>query len=63
MNATDTATLVAKALEHGYGLWIDTDYGDVDLFGDDLRTKWGALAPGEGFTVLGVITEDVRKEL
>ena len=63
MNTTDTATLVAKALEHGYGLWVDTDYGDVDLFGAELKEAWLALAPGEGFEVLGIITDDVRKEL
>lgn len=56
MNTTDTNTLVTRALEGGYGLWIDTDYGDVDLFGDELREAWDDLAPGEAFKVLGVIT-------
>jgi len=63
MNAADVNTLVAKALEHGYGLWVDTDYGDVDLFGAELREAWDNTLPGEGFEVLGVITDDVRKEL
>lgn len=56
MNAADVNTLVSKALENGYGLWIDTDYGDVDLFGAELKEVWEALLPGEAFTVLGVIT-------
>lgn len=63
MNTTDTATLVSRALEHGYGLWIDTDYGDVDLFGAELKEAWEQTLPGEGFEVLGVNIEDVRKEL
>lgn len=63
MNAADVNTLVAKALEHGYGLWVDTDYGQFDLFGHDLEEVWEALLPGEGFEVLGIITDDVRKEL
>lgn len=62
MNTTDTALLVQKALEHNYGLWVSLDIGDVDLFGDDLRTEWDNLAPGEGFEVLGIITDDVRRE-
>lgn len=63
MNTTDVGTLVSKALEHGYGLWVDTDYGQLDLYGNELAYMWDNLSPGEGFEVLGVITEDVRKEL
>lgn len=63
MNTTDTALLVARCLESGSGLWVDTDAGELDLFGDDLRTEWDNLAPGEAFEVLGIITDDVRKEL
>lgn len=55
MNTTQTAQMVEAALEGGYGLWVDTDAGDVDLFGDDLREAWEDLAPGEAFDVLGVI--------
>lgn len=56
MNHVQTNELVAKALEHNYGLWIDTDYGDVDLFGAGLKEAWEQTLPGEAFTVLGVIT-------
>lgn len=63
MNTTFTALLVQKALEHGYGLWVDTDSGQIDLFGEDLRSTWELLGPGEGFEVLGIITDDVRKAI
>jgi hypothetical protein len=58
VNATDTAALVARCLESGTGLWIGTDYGDVDLWGDDLRDEWDRLSPGEAFDVLGIITKE-----
>lgn len=57
MNTTDTARMVDAALAGDYGLWIDTDMGDVDLFGSDLEDAWESLAPGEGFKILGVITK------
>lgn len=63
MNATDTNTLVQRALAGNYGLWVDLDAGDFDLFGDDLREAWEGLAPGEGFSVLGVVTDEGRREL
>lgn len=55
MNTTDTAALVARCLESGTGLWVELDYGTVDLYGDDLRDEWEALSPGEAFTVLGIL--------
>lgn len=63
MNATETNTLVNRALAGGYGLWVDTDAGDFDLFGDDLRETWDSLAPGEAFEVLGIVTDEGRTEL
>lgn len=59
MNTTQTAQLVEAALEGGYGLWVELDDGDFDFFGADLEEVWDSLAPGEAFTVLGIIT---RKE-
>jgi hypothetical protein len=58
MNATDTNTLVQRALAGGYGLWVDTDAGDFDLFGADLEETWDSLAPGEAFKVLGVVLDE-----
>lgn len=55
VNTTDTAALVARCLESGTGLWVELDYGTVDLYGDDLRDEWEALSPGEAFTVLGIL--------
>lgn len=63
MNDADVNRLVQKALKHNYGLWVDTDYGQLDLFGDDLAETWDNLAPGESFVVLGVVTADTRKEI
>lgn len=63
MNATDTNTLVQRALAGGYGLWVDLDAGDFDLFGDDLRDTWDGLAPGEAFEVLGIVTDEGRTGL
>lgn len=63
MNTTDTARMVGAALEGNYGLWVDTDMGDVDLFGDDLEQAWDDLAPGEAFKILGVILDNERKEI
>lgn len=63
MNATETNTLVQRALAGSYGLWVDMDAGDFDLFGDDLEETWDSLAPGEAFVVLGVVTDDGRREL
>lgn len=58
MNAADTSLIVKRALEGQYGLWVTTDYGDVDLWGDDLRNEWDRLSPGEAFDVLGIITRE-----
>lgn len=55
MDYTDTAELVEKALIGNFGLWVQLDAGDFDLFGDDLRETWDGLAPGEAFSVLGVL--------
>lgn len=55
MNTTDTAMMVENALASGYGLWVETDMGDIDLSGDDLRNAWEDLAPGEAFVILGVV--------
>lgn len=60
MNATDTNTLVHRALAGGYGLWVDLDSGDFDLFGVDLEETYDSLAPGEAFEVLGIVTNDER---
>lgn len=57
MNAIDTAELVARCLKTGTGLWVDTDFGDFDLFGEDLAEAWDSLAPGESFVVLGIIVD------
>lgn len=63
MNATDTNTLVQRALAGGYGLFVEMDAGYFDLFGDDLRDEWDALAPGEAFQVLGVVLDEGRTGL
>lgn len=63
MNTTDTAALVTRCLESGSGLWIDTDMGELDLFGSDLEDFYADLSPGEGFDVLGVILNNERKEI
>lgn len=63
MNATETNTLVERALAGSYGLWVSLDAGDFDLFGADLVEVWGNLAPGEAFVVLGVVTDEGRREL
>lgn len=63
MNATDTNTLVQRALAGNYGLWVDLDAGDFDLFGDDLEETWDSLAPGESFEVLGIVTDEGRTGL
>lgn len=63
MNATETNTLVQRALAGGYGIWVDMDAGDFDLFGDDLAETWDSMAPGEAFVVLGVVTDEGRTEL
>lgn len=55
MNATGTNEMVENALAGGYGLWVDMDSGQFDLFGDDLAEAWDSLAPGEAFVVLGVV--------
>lgn len=51
----NTNTLVQRALAGGFGLHVELDAGRFDLFGDDLRDEWDALAPGEAFEVLGII--------
>lgn len=61
MNAADTALIVKRALEGQYGLWVDTDYGHLDLWGNELAHTWDNLAPGEGFTVLGIITKETAR--
>lgn len=61
MNTTDTASLVARCLESGHGLWVDTDYGQLDLFGDDLEQTFESLSPGEAFEVLGILTDQHTK--
>lgn len=58
MNTTDTAAIVTLALKKGYGLWVDTDMGEVDLYGEDLSETWDSLSPGEGFAVLGILTNE-----
>lgn len=58
MNTTDTAAIVTMALENGYGIWADTDMGEVDLYGTDLSETWDSLSPGEGFAVLGILTKE-----
>ncbi len=58
MNTTDTAAIVTMALENNYGLWVDTDMGEVDLYGSDLSETYDNLAPGEGFAVLGILTKE-----
>lgn len=58
MNTTDTAAIVTMALEKGHGLWVDTDMGEVDLYGADLEETYDNLTPGEGFAVLGILTKE-----
>lgn len=58
MNTTDTAAIVTLALKKGYGLWVDTDMGEVDLYGADLAETYDKLGPGEGFVVLGILTKE-----
>lgn len=58
MNTTDTAAIVTMAIKEGYGLWVDTDTGEVDLYGVDLEETYNSLAPGEGFAVLGILTKE-----
>lgn len=58
MNTTDTAAIVTMAIKGGYGLWVDTDMGEVDLYGADLSETYDNLAPGEGFAVLGILTKE-----
>lgn len=58
MNTTDTSAIVTLALEKGYGLWVDTDMGEVDLYGADLEETWDSLSPGGGFSVLGILTKE-----
>lgn len=57
MNTQDTGLMVELALSGGYGLWVELDAGDVDLFGSDLSEEWENLSPGETFNVLGIIIE------
>lgn len=57
MNTTETELLVARCLKSGSGLWVDTDYGQLDLYGADLEETWNSLSPGEAFVVLGVLNE------
>lgn len=63
MNTTDITTIVQSAIDGGYGLWVDTDMGELDLFGSDLEEFYADLTPGEGFYVLGVILDNERKEI
>lgn len=58
MNNTDTAAIVTMALENNYGLWVDTDMGEVDLYGADLSETYDNLEPGECFAVLGILTKE-----
>lgn len=58
MNTTDTAAIVTMAIKEGYGLWVDTDMGEVDLYGADLSETYDNLAPGEAFQVLGILTKE-----
>lgn len=62
MNYAQTGELVKKALAGNYGIWVRLDAGDFDLFGDDLRDEWESLAPGEAFSVLGLLTGEGSKQ-
>lgn len=55
VNYADTHRMIQQALEGDYGLWVQLDSGDFDLFGADLESTWDMLSPGEAFTVLGVV--------
>lgn len=55
VNHADSYRMVSLALAGGYGLWVELDSGDFELFGADLESTWDMLSPGEAFTVLGVI--------
>lgn len=56
MSYADTAEAITSALASGATLRIKTDYaGTADLAGEELRQEWEDLAPGEAFTVLGVV--------
>lgn len=63
MNTTDITTIVQSAIDGGYGLWVDTDAGELDLFGWELEDFYDSLGPGEGFVVLGVVLDNERKEI
>jgi hypothetical protein len=58
MNTTATEAIVTLALKKGYGLWVDTDMGELDLYGADLEETYDNLGPGEGFAVLGILTKE-----
>lgn len=51
----DTHQLVQDCLADGRGLRVELDPGEIELYGQDLRETWDALAPGEPFVVLEVL--------
>lgn len=46
---------LTDALAAGEGLRVELDAGTFDLWGEELREVWEALAPGEGFGILAVL--------
>lgn len=55
MNYIDKARMVYRAVEGGYGLYVELDEGAFDLFGSDLQETFDDLAPGESFEIRGVV--------
>lgn len=48
--------MVTRCLLRGDGLTVETDMGEVDYYGDDLRRAWKDLAPGEAFLPVAVLS-------
>lgn len=58
----DTNAQVQWALENDATLTVDTDMGEIEMSGEDLRSEWENLAPGEGFDIVGAKRSDNRAE-
>lgn len=55
VNYIDKARMVDRAVEGGYGLYVELDEGAFDLFGSELLETFDDLAPGESFEIRGVV--------
>lgn len=56
-NYCEIARTVSGCLLRGEGLTVETDAGELDLYGDDLRRAWKELAPGEAFIPVAILRE------